>query len=108
MNEDSRVGCTKKNQADAKSRFLMRSSDNSLYVSRDVTGRGVLTMYATRLLTDIYHLVQPGRHHTLCGLRISRVTLERKTTTLQLVSELPGNQTICKHCERIRTQDGRG
>ena len=62
-------------------------------------------IYATRLLTEIYHLVQPGGQHTLCGLRVSRVTSERKTNTLQLVNELQPNLTICKHCERIRGQE---
>jgi|GEM_PF-826032 len=67
--------------------------------------RQIHAMYATRLMTEIYHLVQPGGQHTLCGLRVSRVTSERKTNTLQLVSELQNNLTICKHCERIRAQD---
>ena len=62
-------------------------------------------MYATRLMTEIYHLVQPGGQHTLCGLRISRVTSERKTNTLQLVNDLKPNLMICKHCERIERQD---
>ena len=62
-------------------------------------------MYATRLMTEIYHLVQPGGQHTLCGLRVSRVLSERKTNTLQLVSELADNMTICKHCERIQGQE---
>lgn len=62
-------------------------------------------VYATRLMTEIYHLVQPGGQHTLCGLRVSRVTSERKTNTLQLVSELQPNLTICKHCERIQGQE---
>ncbi len=62
-------------------------------------------MYATRLMTDIHHLVQPGGQHTLCGLRISRVTAERKANTLQLVAAVPANLTICKHCERIKAQD---
>jgi hypothetical protein len=56
-------------------------------------------------MTDIYHLVEPGGQHTLCGLRISRLSSERRANTLQLVTELPGNQTICKHCERIKNQD---
>ena len=56
-------------------------------------------------MTEIYHLVQPGGQHTLCGLRISRVTTERKTNMLQLVAEVQPNLTICKHCERIREQD---
>ena len=67
--------------------------------------RQIQAMYATRLMTEIYHLVQPGGQHTLCGLRVSRVTSERKTNTLQLVSELHPNLTICKHCERIQGQE---
>ena len=68
------------------------------------TERELRAMYATRLMTEIYHLVQPGGRHTLCGLGVSRVTSERKTTTLQLVSEVP-KLTICKHCERIQGQE---
>jgi hypothetical protein len=63
-------------------------------------------MYATRLLTEIYHLVEPSGQHTLCGLRVSRISLARKTNTLQLVNELGSNVTICKHCERIKNQEG--
>jgi len=62
-------------------------------------------MYATRILTEIYHLVLPGGLTTLCGLRISRVMSERKTNTLQLVSDVSENLTICKHCQRIQRQD---
>ena len=62
-------------------------------------------MYATRLMNEIYHLIQPKGQHTLCGLRVSRVISERKTNTLQLISELAPNLTICKHCQRIRGQD---
>lgn len=69
------------------------------------TERSQREMYATRLMTEIYHLVQPGGQHTLCGLRISRITSERKTNTLQLVNDLTPNLTICKHCERIQGQD---
>ena len=67
--------------------------------------RQIHAMYATRLMTEIYHLVQPGGQHTLCGLRISRVTSERKINTLQRVSEVPANLTICKHCARIQGQE---
>lgn len=66
-------------------------------------------MYATRLMTEIYHLVQPGGQHTLCGLRISRIMSERKNNNmLQLVSDVTPNLTICKHCERIQKQDVQG
>lgn len=88
----------------------MPASENSNIRARgDLHGsaRQIRAMYATRLMTEIYHLVQPGGQHTLCGLRVSRVTTERKANTLQLVSELPQNLSICKHCERIRNQDVR-
>ena len=76
-----------------------------MFVLKEINGPQIHSMYATRLMAEIYHLVQPGGKHTLCGLRVSRVTSERKTNMLQLVSELPPNLTICKHCERIRGQD---
>lgn len=61
-------------------------------------------MYATKLLNDIYHLVQPRGNHTLCGLRISRIPMGAKLPgNLQLVESLPPNKTICKHCERLQS-----
>jgi len=86
---------------------MMSTESNSVGASGK-PGRQIRAIYATRLMTDIYHLVQPGGQHTLCGLRISRVMSERKTNTLQLVHEVPNNLTICKHCERIREQDYQG
>jgi hypothetical protein len=85
------------------------SENRDIHASGDVHGsaRQLRAMYATRLMTEIYHLVQPSGHYTLCGLRVSRITSERKANTLQLVSELSGNFTICKHCDRIRNQDVR-
>jgi len=71
------------------------------------TERSQRQMYATRLMTEVYHLVEPGGQHTLCGLRISRVMSERKTSTLQLVNEIEPNLMICKHCERIKGQEPR-
>lgn len=59
-------------------------------------------MYATKFLNQIYHLVQPGGNHTLCGLRVSRIPMGAKLPgNLQLVESLPPNKTICKHCERL-------
>lgn len=85
---------------------MLASGSNSLSIC-DVQNsvRQVNVMYATRLMTEIYHLVQPGGQHTLCGLRISRISLGGKANTLQLVNELQGSLSICKHCERIRKQD---
>ena len=83
---------------------MLVNERNSTGTSGDST-RQVYTMYATRLMTEIYHLVQPGGKHTVCGLRISRVTSDRKANTLQLVHELSSHVTICKHCQRIRGQD---
>jgi len=69
------------------------------------SARQINAMYATRLMTDIYHLVQPTGQHTLCGLRISRLMSERKASTLQLVTEVAPDLTICKHCDRIQKQE---
>ena len=82
--------------------MLVDESNNLTDVRNSV--RQVYRRYATRQMTDIYHLVQPGGKHTVCGLRISRVTSE-KANTLQLVTQLPSKLTICKHCERIEGQD---
>lgn len=62
-------------------------------------------MYAVRPINDIYHLVTRGRQDTLCGLRVSRIASDRVGNRLQLVNELPADKTICKHCERIRSQE---
>jgi hypothetical protein len=83
---------------------ISNSDLDSASVAQNPTRR-INAMYATRLMTEIYHLVQPGGQHTLCGLRISRVTSDRKINTLQLVNELPPNVAICKHCERIKNQE---
>jgi hypothetical protein len=62
-------------------------------------------MYATKLLNQVYHLVPPSGVHTLCGLRISRIPLSVKLPgNLQLVTEVPPDKTVCKHCERIKNQ----
>ena len=86
---------------------MVVSENSNARVSGHLPGsaRQFHAMYATRLMTEIYHLVQPGGQHTLCGLRVSRVTSERRANTLQLVSELRANLSICKHCDRIRNQD---
>ena len=83
---------------------MLLNERNSTSTSGDSTQQ-VYTLYATRLMTEIFHLVQPGGKHTVCGLRISRVTSDRKANTLQLVQELPSHVTICKHCQRIQGQD---
>jgi len=65
-------------------------------------------MYAIRLMTEIYHLVEPSGQHTLCGLRISRIISARKTNTLQLVNDVESNVRVCKHCQRIKGQESSG
>jgi hypothetical protein len=71
--------------------------------SRDPIAGGY-DMYAIKLNTEVYHLVQRGGQNTLCGLRVSRVTSERNGG-LYLVESVPESKKICKHCERIRDQD---
>ena len=62
-------------------------------------------MYAIRPINAIYHLVTRGGQDTLCGLRVSRVASYRGGNILQMVSEMPADRTICKHCERIKNQE---
>ena len=62
-------------------------------------------MYAIKLTTDVYHLVQRGGQDTLCGLRVSRVSSLRNAVGLQMVGEVPLSRKVCKHCERIKGQD---
>jgi hypothetical protein len=65
----------------------------------------VVAMYAIKLTTEVYHLVQRGGQDTLCGLRVSRVSSERNGGGLQMVGKFPVAKKICKHCERINNQD---
>ena len=84
---------------------MLANETNSLGVFGGIQGSDdANTKYATRLFTEIYHRVQPAGTYTLCGLRVSRITSER-ANTLQLVTQVPNNLTMCKHCERIRGQD---
>jgi len=62
-------------------------------------------MYATKLINEIYHLMPPNGNYTLCGLRVSRLSVDtRFAGYLQLVDKVPPGKTMCKHCERIRSQ----
>jgi hypothetical protein len=62
-------------------------------------------MYAVKTINEIYHLVQRGGRHTLCGLRISRVSSDQNMAMLQIVDEVSVEKKICKHCERISKHD---
>jgi hypothetical protein len=76
--------------------------------SSGVTTRSVaqpFVMYAIRPINEIYHLVTRGGQNTLCGLRVSRIASDRTGNRLQLVYQMPAGRTICKHCERIKSQD---
>ena len=84
--------------------MLTRSSEH--VVNRPDRIREVVAMYAIKLTTDVYHLVQRSGQDTLCGLRVSRVGSVRNAGGLQMVGELPVTKKVCKHCERIKSQDG--
>ena len=51
--------------------------------------------------SSIYHLVEKPTNITLCGLRVSQVPSQ---LSLHLVKVLPVNQSLCKHCERVKTE----
>ena len=83
----------------------MLTRDVKHVVNRPGPVAEVVAMYAIKLSTEVYHLLQRGRQDTLCGLRVSRVSSERNGGGLQMVGELPITKKICKHCERIKGQD---
>ena len=83
----------------------MLTRDTKYVVNRPGPIAEVVTMYAIKLSTEVYHLLQRGGQDTLCGLRISRVSSERNGGGLQMVGELPPTKKICKHCERIHSQE---
>jgi len=83
--------------------MLTRNSEH--VVNRPGPVAEVVGMYAIKFTTDVYHLVQRGGQDTLCGLRVSRVSTAR-AGGLQMVGELPLAKKVCKHCERIKSQDG--
>jgi len=62
-------------------------------------------MYAVKTINEIYHLVQRGGRHTVCGLRISPIASQQNVAMLQIVDVVSGEKKICKHCERISKQD---
>ena len=59
-----------------------------------------LSMYAIKPRSSIYHLVEKPTNITLCGLRVSQVP---SMLALHLVKVLPINQSLCKHCDRLKT-----
>lgn len=83
----------------------MLTRDDRAVVDRPNLVAQVRVMYAIKLSTEVYHLLQRGGQDTLCGLRVSRVSSERNGGGLQMVGQLPVTKKICKHCERIRNQD---
>lgn len=83
--------------------MLMRNSERVVPGPDPVSQ--VSLMYAVKLSTDVYHLLQSRGQDTLCGLKVSRVISERNLGGLQRVGEFPATKKICKHCERIKSQD---
>ena len=82
----------------------MLTRDMKYVVNRPDRITEVVAMYAIKLTTEVYHLVQRRGQDTLCGLRVSRVSSERNGGGLQMVGELPTSKKICKHCERIKSK----
>ena len=83
--------------------MLTKDVSSSSIRARSVSG--LIVMYAVRPINEIYHLVTRGGQDTLCGLRVSRIASDRTGNRLQLVREVPANKTVCKHCERINSQE---
>lgn len=56
-----------------------------------------MTLYITGSAGRVYHIVlERGRSYTICGLKV--------VTPKSIVTELPQNGVLCKHCERLQTE----
>jgi hypothetical protein len=63
-------------------------------------------MYAKGLPRDVYHLLAPEEHRTLCGLTVVPIIIDRpvSTSTLHLTPQPPADSKLCKDCERARVE----
>src|SRR5919199_5826536 len=77
-------------EVDADSNGVRMLTTNSVVNRHDaVCGCEVYAMYAIKITTDVYHLIQRGGQHTLCGLRVSPLISVRNGGRLQMVDALP-------------------
>ena len=67
----------------------------------------IMSLYATRSESRVYHLVEGRESYTVCGLRVTRhkIALPTKGGLLRLVSEKPENRELCKHCLRLSEKE---
>jgi len=60
-------------------------------------------MYAKSAPNDVYHLLAADSEHTLCGLSVAPIVIDRpaKTQALHLTTKRPSGVDLCKDCARI-------
>jgi hypothetical protein len=64
-------------------------------------------MYATSSSTDVYHLLAPDESHTLCGLRVAPIIIDRAISVLELhlTTHKPVGREECPLCAKSTRED---
>jgi hypothetical protein len=60
-------------------------------------------MFASCSACEDYHLMQTNDNHTLCGLVVAPIIIDRPVNTeyLHLTSESPADKSLCPECATI-------
>lgn len=63
-------------------------------------------MYAKNSPGGVYHLLKQDEEHTLCGLIVSPIIIDRpvKTGSLHLTSNKPTDYKLCADCAEIERE----
>lgn len=58
-------------------------------------------MYAINSPSKVYHMLAPALDHTLCGLKVVPIVIDRpaKTSLLHLTSNKPTDRELCNECQ---------
>jgi hypothetical protein len=57
-------------------------------------------VYACRDDSAVYHLVDPATEETVCGLKVRRLHLKKKSGLTNTPTR-PLDKVICKHCVKL-------
>ncbi len=64
-------------------------------------------MYAATANSKVYHLTEPPNERTLCGVGFMPIAVNAPSAMgLSLVRTKPDGYSLCRHCNRLREQDG--
>ena len=69
-------------------------------------GRFLGLMYATSFSTDVYHLLASDESHTLCGLSVAPIIIDRAISVpeLHLTTRKPVDREECTLCAKSKSE----